>query len=155
MDRLENVSWRIVEQKHFAEVGKKEFQDSKLKFYYDIDECFTQQNPNVLILSNVLQYLEKPYDLLDEILKNDFDFVLVDRTTFSRKGVDEIKLQVVNPNIYDASYPCWFLNFGNLLTYFREKGYRLVETFDSFEVKSKEFCFSGMILQKIHTAPAH
>ena len=59
LDEIDEVSWGIVEQKHFVDVGKKDFQDSRLKFYYDIETCKKEQNPNILVLSSVLQYIKK------------------------------------------------------------------------------------------------
>ncbi|MCX7821522.1 MAG: methyltransferase, TIGR04325 family, partial [Brevinematales bacterium] len=110
LTRLPNLSWNIVEQKHFVEEGKKYFEDEKLHFYYDIEECLRKEKPNVLLLSSVLQYLEKPYDMLAHLLSCEFPFVIVDRTPFNIKPEDRITVQRVPPWIYEASYPCWLFN---------------------------------------------
>jgi len=39
LDSLKDVVWCVVEQKHFVDVGKVDFEDSRLKFYYDIESC--------------------------------------------------------------------------------------------------------------------
>ena len=109
LDKLQDVSWNIVEQKQFVDIGKTDFEDKKLKFYYDIESCMKQESPNVLLISSVLQYIKKPYKLLDKLLKNNFETILIDRTSFS-KTKQKIKLQVVPPKIYKASYPCWFFD---------------------------------------------
>ena len=44
-DELSNVSWSIVEQKRFVDIGKKEFEDNRLKFYNNIDECLKNEHP--------------------------------------------------------------------------------------------------------------
>ena len=82
MDRIDDVSWSIVEQEKFVQIGKREFTSERLNFYYSIEECIEKSRPNILLLSSVLQYLEKPYKMLDKILQNDFEYVLVDLTPF-------------------------------------------------------------------------
>jgi putative methyltransferase (TIGR04325 family) len=147
LDRLESVSWSIVEQKHFVDVGCADFEDDRLKFYYDVESCIKEEKPNVLLLSSVLQYIEKPYELLDELLKNDFEFVIFDRTPFSVENKDIIKLQTVPSFIYTASYPCWFFDGNRLLNYLENK-YKLVEIFDALDGKSQEYEFKGFLLEK-------
>lgn len=147
LDRLDSVSWSIVEQKHFVDVGKIDFEDERLRFYYDVKSCVESEKPNVLLLSSVLQYIEKPYELLDELLKYNFDFVIFDRTPFGVANKDIIKLQTVPPSIYTASYPCWFFDQNRLLNYFENK-YKLVEIFDALDGKSDEYEFKGFVLEK-------
>ncbi|MBD3795744.1 MAG: methyltransferase, TIGR04325 family [Epsilonproteobacteria bacterium] len=147
LDMLDSVSWSIVEQKHFVDVGKADFEDERLKFYYDVKSCFEGQKPNVLLLSSVLQYIEKPYELLDEFLKYDFEFVIFDRTPFSTANKDIVKLQTVPPSIYTASYPCWFFDLNTFLEYFTNK-YKLVEIFDALDGKSDEYEFKGFVFGK-------
>ncbi len=148
LDELENVSWSIVEQNHFVDVGKKEFEDKRLRFYHTVDECITIQQPNVLLLSSVLQYIEKPYGVLDDILENDFEYILIDRTSFSVSHKDIIKMQIVPRSIYKASYPCWFFDEVYFVDYFIAKGYRLIESFDGADGKSLDYYFKGMIWRK-------
>jgi len=149
LDEIDNVSWNIIEQKHFVDVGKKEFEDDRLKFYYTIAECLQYNQPNILLLSSVLQYIEKPYELLNEYLKYNFDYIILDRTPFSFHNKDEIKLQIVPPNIYEASYPCWFFNEDYLVNYFVSKGYKMIESFNALDGKCDEYYFKGMILRRV------
>ena len=146
LDKLQDVSWNIVEQKHFVDIGKTNFEDKKLKFYYDIESCIKQESPNVLLLSSVLQYIEKPYELLDKLLKNNFEIILIDRTSFS-KTKQKIKLQVVPPKIYRASYPCWFFDELEFSDYFRKNDYEIIESFESIG-KNKEYISKGIIMKK-------
>jgi putative methyltransferase (TIGR04325 family) len=147
LDKLDHVSWSIVEQKHFVDVGKVDFEDDRLKFFYSVNECVKKEKPDVLLLSSILQYIEKPYELLDEILKNDFKYILIDRTSFS-KNTEKITLQRVPPFIYDASYPCWFFNESKFVNYFGNKGYQVLEDFESLDGETNEYKFKGMILEK-------
>ncbi len=147
LDKLDYVSWAIVEQKHFVDIGKKEFEDDRLKFFYNVDECMEKEKSNILLFSGVLQYIEKPYKLLDNILKNDFEYILIDRTSFS-KTTEKIKMQVVPPSIYEASYPCWFFSELKFVKYFANAGYNVIEKFDTSDGKTKEYEFKGMLLEK-------
>ena len=148
LDRIDDVSWSIVEQEKFVQIGKREFTSERLNFYYSIEECIEKSRPNILLLSSVLQYLEKPYKMLDKILQNDFEYVLVDLTPFTFSFKDRIKLQIVPEYFYNASYPCWIFNENNFIDYFMTNNYRVLEKFKSLEVDTDEFLLKGMIFEK-------
>ena len=86
--------------------------------------------------------------LLDEILEYGFDYILIDRTPFSTQNRDKIKLQIVPPNIYEASYPCHFFNQDYFERYFISKHYKLIEKFDALDGSGADYRFNGMILKK-------
>jgi putative methyltransferase (TIGR04325 family) len=96
----------------------------------------------------VLQYLERPYEMLEEMLEAKFDFILIDRTPYSLNNEDVIKLQKVPPSIYKASYPCWFLSEMHLKDYLIDRDYKLIEEFDSIEGRMNNYTFKGMIWKK-------
>jgi len=148
LDCVNSVKWGVVEQQHFVDVGKKEFEDEKLKFYESIDECFIEIKPRVLLLSSVMQYLESPYDLLNELLENDFDIVIVDRTPFSFSNKDIIKLQVVPAVIYSASYPCWFFSRKKINDLFESFGYSELEKFSALDGETDESEFLGIVYKR-------
>jgi len=112
---LDSVRWNVVEQPHYVAAGQQHFEDERLKFYQTIDECIEDTCPNVVILSSVLQYLEKPYDLLAQISKLPMHCVIIDRTPFWHGLTDKLCVQRVPPSIYPASYPSWI---------FSEEGFR-------------------------------
>nr|WP_241502579.1 TIGR04325 family methyltransferase [Bathymodiolus azoricus thioautotrophic gill symbiont] len=146
LDKLDKASWCVIEQDNFVTIGKEKFEDERLKFFYSVDECIKQEKPNILLLSSVLQYIEKPYELLDAILENDFETILIDRMSFSKTS-EKITLQVVPPSIYQASYPCWFFDETKLIDYFKSKGYSVIEIFESADGKNDEYEFKGLILE--------
>ena len=84
---------------------------------------------------------------MEEILKNDFEFIIIDRTPFSIKS--KIKLQIVPSQIYNASYPCWFFNESEFLNFFKIKGYKIIEQFVALDGYSNEYEFKGFILEKV------
>ncbi|MEM4655160.1 MAG: TIGR04325 family methyltransferase [Thermosphaera sp.] len=147
--RMKEVSWSIVEQRHFVDVGKTDFENDQLKFYYDLQFCVIERNPNVLLLSSVIQYTEKPYEVLNELLKHNFEFIIVDRTPFNTKPRDRLTVQVVPPWIYEASYPCWFLHESKFLQIFKDHNYNLLESFYSLDGVTREYVFKGFIWERI------
>lgn len=131
LKHLNYLRWNIVEQKSFVDCGKEFFEDENLKFFYTINECLKTQKPDVIILSSVLQYLEKPYDLIEEIINHNIKYILIDRTYFSEKEKDKISVQVVTKDIYKVSYPCWFFSLKKFLNIFIDH-YRLISDFEDY-----------------------
>lgn len=131
LNDLSEWHWNIVEQKKFVECGKRYFEDDHLKFYYNIEECISQQDPDTIILSSVLQYIESPYDMLSKIIGFNLSYIIFDRTSFLEPGEDRITVQKVNPNIYNASYPAWFFEKKKFLDFFKGK-YELIAEFEAY-----------------------
>jgi putative methyltransferase (TIGR04325 family) len=127
---LNDLQWSIVEQEKFVQCGKRHFEDGRLKFYSTLDECVRERHPDAILLSSVIQYLEKPYDLLDEIVQKGFPYIIFDRTSVLEQGADRITVQKVPAEIYPASYPAWFFSKAKLLGFFAEK-YELIAGFDA------------------------
>jgi putative methyltransferase (TIGR04325 family) len=127
---LKDVVWHIVEQPQFVACGKADFTNEQLKFHEEIDDIIAFNNINVILVSSMLQYVENPYDLLSDIVKKQVPFLIFDRTTFSSDAENFLAIQKVNPSIYSASYPCWFLDRGKFFQSV-QNDYELVEQFYS------------------------
>jgi putative methyltransferase (TIGR04325 family) len=127
---LQELRWSIVEQEKFVRCGKEHFENEHLKFYYDLKTCYLENQPDTILFSSVIQYLEKPYTLLEEVLSFKFDFLIFDRTTFIESGDDRLTIQKAKPTIYRASYPAWFFNREKFLA-FLKRDYELVAEFDA------------------------
>ena len=129
-NHLQKLRWSIVEQEKFVRCGKEHFENEHLKFYDDLKTCCLENQPDAILFSSVIQYLEKPYALLEEVLSLKFDFLIFDRTTFIESGEDRLTKQKVKPTIYGASYPVWFFNREKFLA-FLSRDYELVAEFDA------------------------
>lgn len=92
LDTLNEVNWCIVEQSGFVKAGLESFEDKNLHFFYSIEECTNLYNIDAVLFSSVLQYLEKPYEMLEKIISQNIEFLIVDRTPFVR-GNDRITIQ--------------------------------------------------------------
>lgn len=119
-------NWKVVEQAHYVKIGNEKIADGVLNFTDSIEKV---ENSNILILSSVLQYLPNPYDWLEKFINKGIEYIIVDRTSFSKEGKDRLTLQKVSPEIYDAQYPAWFFEEAKFLSYFEDK-YNLITDFD-------------------------
>jgi len=146
LDSLKDVRWNIVEQEHFVEHGKRYFENNRLRFFRSIDECLTIQTPGTILFSSSIQYIEKPYDLINEVVKKGFKYIIFDRTSFNRRNSDKIAIQRVNPDIYDASYPCWLLDIERFKKCFTDR-YLLISEFITSETTTNlnDPIFQGFI----------
>ncbi len=128
LQKIKNYNWNIIEQEKFVQIGKDLFEDDSLRFYYSVDECLKSSLSKIdtILFSSVLQYLPSPYDLLNDILSNDFKHIIIDITTIHDEDFDRITIQQVPPSIYEASYPSWFFSEKKFINFFESKGYRLV-----------------------------
>lgn len=130
LGHLGEFSWDIVEQEHFVRCGQELFEDRFLKFYFTIEECLEVRQPDAILLSSVLPYLEDPYRLLATITEQKISHVIIDRTPVLDGARDRLTVQRVPAEIYDARYPAWFLGRDKLLGAF-EQDYELVMQFDA------------------------
>jgi putative methyltransferase (TIGR04325 family) len=146
LDTVADVNWCIVEQPEVVKTGIENFKDQRLHFFYSIDECLKIYDIHVVLLSSVLQYLEEPYRLLEEIVSQRPEYIIIDRTPFI-KGNDRITIQTVNPKIYKGSYPCWFFNENKFVNYLLPS-YKMIIEFSALDRANINSEFKGFIFQK-------
>lgn len=99
------IDWRIVEQQGLVEVGSREFSDSSLTFIDSSQVKVVENAPDLLILSNALQYLEEPLAELASLLTTHPLMVLIDLVAMSNDNTSAILVQRIYPPLYSASYP--------------------------------------------------
>ncbi len=146
LDTITDLNWCIVEQTDFVSAGKELSLSDRLHFFYSVDECLETYKIDVVLLSSVLQYIEKPFDLLEKIKNLNCKYLIIDRTPFIN-GRDRITVQKVNPLIYTASYPCWFFNrekFLSLLNF----SYKRIFEFEALDKANIPSEFRGFLFQK-------
>jgi|WetSurMetagenome_2_1015567.scaffolds.fasta_scaffold119764_2 putative methyltransferase (TIGR04325 family) len=152
LNSLKELQWCIVEQPHFVECGKKYFEDDKLRFYGTIEACLIKHRPNVLLLSGVLQYLEKPYEWIEKFIGLGITYIIIDRASFVEGEKEMLTVQNVPESIYPASYPAWFFNYKHFVQQLI-KSYDLILDFEngftSRSVVMGKICsWRGIILKK-------
>jgi len=128
LEKVNDLSWNVVEQKHIVEFGKKEFENETLSFFEDsnIDQIMEIKKPNVVLFGSSIQYIEKPYEILEKIARKSIKSIIIDRTPFLKGEKNRIAVQKVSPRIYDASYPAWLLDENLLKNFFENHSYKLI-----------------------------
>ena len=106
LQALPEVRWNVVEQAHYVEAGQVSIQDDHLRFYQTIEDCLSENQPNVVLLSSVLQYLPDPHKIINEVIAVKADAVIIDRTIINLSKAHRIYIQHVPASIYSATYPC-------------------------------------------------
>ena len=147
------LSWNIVEQGKFVKAGKTFFENEELKFFYSIEEAVECNKPDVFLLSSSLQYLENPGAFIEKTIHGGYKYIIVDMMPFNFDPFDRISVQRVHPSIYDASYPCWLLNYESTLNRFRES-YEVVSehyndnwvSIDGHEIRYRGFFLKNKML---------
>ena len=137
--------WAVVEQSEFVRIGKSEFQTDTLVFLKSLSEV--NFDVDVVLLGGSLCYIEHAYRVLDEIKNLSPKFILIVRTPFSDLSDDEISLQIVPKNIYDASYPIWTFSEPKLLAYFSDN-YFLFEQWEDDLQADKDAVAKGFLFIK-------
>ena len=147
IDRLTDVRWSIVEQPAHVAAGKELFESEQLRFYESIEASLADTTPDVALLSGVLQYLEHPRKLLEQLQELACSAILIDRTPFWCGPADRLCVQTVPPAIYPASYPSWIFSRERFHSCLRE-GWRVMVTYDNPDKLPGpvDFSYQGMIL---------
>lgn len=147
---LSDVRWNVVEQPHYVKVGQAQIQDERLRFYNTIADCLSDNKPNAVLLSSVLQYVADPEKVIDELKRIRPSAIVIDRTIINHSDVHRIYAQHVPATIYPASYPCRSLSEASLRTSM-EPDYEMVADFQSLSFQalhSIDSEFKGYIFQK-------
>lgn len=147
---VRTLRWHVVEQPQFVQCGRELFEDGELAFFSTIAEAAEAGVPDVVLLSGVLQYLEKPYERLAEFGALSRAHLVVDRTPCSDQVRDVLTVQSVPPSIYDASYPCWIFS-RQKLTRALELTHAMVASFQEasgpWHTDRMPFSLDGFILE--------
>jgi putative methyltransferase (TIGR04325 family) len=145
---MPNMIWCVVEQGHFVETGKKEFEDDILKFEYTIEAAIEKYKPNFVLFSSVLQYLEFPYNILNIVFKANIPYIFIDRTPFLPQREDRIVKQITHPNVYSASYPSWLFSKEKMINFIRFKEKTIVDNFINSDKNNIQNCtYEGFFIK--------
>ncbi|MBK8509762.1 MAG: methyltransferase, TIGR04325 family [Candidatus Competibacteraceae bacterium] len=122
------LSWGVVEQPQLVAIGRERFERDALRFFGTIDEAVAALRPNVALFSSVLQYLEQPWTVLEQIIAAGTPYLIIDRhpCTFTH---ELITIQVIPPTLYPASYPSWLFDCPRMMARL-EQHYELLATWE-------------------------
>jgi len=114
------IKWSIIEQKAFVKIGKKEFKDKSLNFYYNLEEALEQKNEliDVFLLSSSLQYINDYKNLINKIKKLNIEYLIILKTPMNLSYKNKIFVEKVPKEIYGTSYSSWIFSKKKLLNSF-------------------------------------
>ncbi len=150
LDAVIHLRWNVIEQPNFVETGSKFIANEKIRFFSTIAEADSTFKTNLLVISCAIQYMEKPYELIEQLTGFNIPYILVDNTPYNYEGRDRITVQEVPPSIYTASYPCWFLDYKKVIQAFSKK-YSLVSEHnneDFIELDGRKIRYQGFLMER-------
>jgi putative methyltransferase (TIGR04325 family) len=103
------LTWTVVEQPAHVAVGKAEFANEELQFASTVSEALRISKPDVLLISGVLHFLPEPEAFLEEMRTWLIPHLILDREPLWDHPHHRLTVQHVPKEIYEASYPAWFL----------------------------------------------
>lgn len=115
LDAVQHLQWHVVEQPHFVEAGRQEFETDELHFWRFPSDIPPPRGTRLILLSGVLQYLEKPFEILADLSTLPAKHLVIDRLPIVATRNDRLVIQTVPARIYSASYPCRLFVKQNLL----------------------------------------
>lgn len=151
LNHIPEIRWNIVEQAHYVESGQTHVQDRQVRFYNTVEECLSENQPNVVLLSSVLQYVANPEKLIDELKRTKADTIILDRTIVNQSDAHRVYTQLVPATIYAASYPCRSLSEASLMASFGPD-YKMAADFQSLNfpaLRSIDSEFKGYIFHRV------
>jgi putative methyltransferase (TIGR04325 family) len=146
--KIKNFYWSIVEQKKYVEFGKKFINESNLFFFDKLNICLIKKNPNVCLISNSIQYTERPFHNLNAITKAQIKFIIFLNLPLTDQDKDEIFVQKVSKSIYNASYPIWFFSKKKFFDFIKNKKFSLFKSEISRETKYETFKYYNFLFTK-------
>lgn len=141
----------MVEQGHFVQAGRENFEDGSLCFRNTIADAVDGMRPNVALLSGVLQYIPNAAGILAELVSTGIETIVIDRTPFVDDDATIISVQHVPSRIVKSSYPTYLFSQSNLLGD-AWQNYRILVEFEAIDRTifslGRRIVFKGMILVK-------
>jgi len=103
--------WAVVELPALVALGREEFAEGPLSFHATIADALGTQPPQVILFSSVLNYLERPAELLVEAVTRGFPDVILDRVpVLPASARDRLAVQHTPPALGGGSHPCWLFS---------------------------------------------
>ncbi|MDZ7880937.1 MAG: methyltransferase, TIGR04325 family [Saprospiraceae bacterium] len=147
LSKYEDFTWCVVDQESFVETGKRLFTSNKLKFEPTIPEAVASYQPNIAIMSNVLQRIEHPFAVLSELAQSGIPYLFIDRTPVITATNHKITRDTFSAINQEGNFPAWHFSeaaFKQAIL----KNYRILNEFDA-ESKDDNVRRAGFFCEKI------
>ncbi|MCB9496554.1 MAG: methyltransferase, TIGR04325 family [Fibrobacteria bacterium] len=146
LEHLPGLSWKVVEQEGFVEVGRAEFERGPLSFLSGVAQA-AESGVDLFLLASSLCYIRDHRSLVDSAVASGAPYMILDRTPFHSGAEHTILLQTVPPEIYEASYPCHVFSLPRFLEEI-ETSWKVVETWNCDLQPDPGATHMGMILER-------
>lgn len=151
---VEHLKWAVIEQPSYAAWGRENLQSDALTFHDSVASA-TGLQPNVAVLSGVLQYLPNPEEIMVQLAEiPSVTTVIVDRTPFLADAgrPTELAVQEVPASVVASSYPAWLFDAESLLTPFLERGFAKEVEWQALDLPmgslTRKVIFKGIVLKR-------
>jgi putative methyltransferase (TIGR04325 family) len=119
LDCVPQLLWQVIEQEHYVDLGKFEFEDQCLSFHKRLEDTTVDAgSKRVLLLSSVIQYLRYPEVEIRRLISHDISHVIIDRTPMHDVFGHKLYVQRIPKKLGGGSYPCWILSKPEILKLF-------------------------------------
>jgi len=141
------LDWIILESEGCANAYKQFESVSDIRW---IHELANEIKPDVTIFSCSLQYLEKPFEILDRAMA-DSRWLLLMRLPLTDEQINQVTVQKVRYEPHNFSWPCWFFSkelFLNRVNVFstRTLGYKCLD--ESVLFKNQVIRFENYLISR-------
>ena len=114
---LKSFAWNVIEQRSLVEYGRQNIEDGYIRFFHTIKESLAFNQPNCILFSNSLQYLDDPEGTLREINELNASIIILDKVAITATSEARICIQKTKKSIYCASYPMHIFALDVILNY--------------------------------------
>ncbi|WP_322906514.1 methyltransferase, TIGR04325 family [Paenibacillus campi] len=103
--------WVVFETPSMSAAGKENFANDELSFINksELEYAAASGEFDFIIASSFVQHTDDPETYFNIIKSFNTLFILMNRLQLIEQEKDILSVQYVDPTIYDASYPAWFL----------------------------------------------
>ena len=140
--------WDVIEQKKIVDFVSKKIKLKNLRFYNSLNRYLNKNNPDLVIFSSVLHYLEFPEVILKKLIKKKIPYFLILKTPFY-KNKSDIKIQLNPKYIYNVNYPIRIFNNLRFKFFFRNKNYSVTKLNWDNQIID-DIVFSSYVIKKKH-----
>ena len=114
------LDWLILESEGCANAYKQFESVSDINWTHELDN---ETKPDITIFSCSLQYLEKPFEVLDRAIAN-CRWLLLMRLPLTDEQINQVTVQKVYYEPHNFSWPCWFFSKEEFLSRINMKATR-------------------------------
>jgi len=140
------ISWNIVEQPKFVELGRKHFSNEHLSFHVSLEDCLATRPQRPIMFTGSFQCLAEPLKILDQLFSANVPLIAFDRLIVGPSAEHAIYVQVPPPHIYTRTFPTWMFSKDRLIEYFDARNYNLAEYLPDHPDQPFDHC--GMVFVK-------